>query len=151
MKQMTKETSELKTMQRSEALQRMKKLNLLDDIIKQFKAHGTILKSENLRMQNSSNRIPILYELSDQEADFVREWEEDSGNMVYHVIQNRMEFGLCYSFLYVSNDTEEWGYEQADLDEGFPLVYVLNADIPDFSEYGTIGIKPLYGAVLRTA
>ena len=116
-----------------------------------FEAHGTILKSENLRMQNSDNRIPILYELSDQEAYFVREWEEDSGNMVYHVIQNRMEFGLCYSFLYVSKDTEEWVYEQADLDEGFPLVYVLNADIPDYSEYGSIGIKPIYGAVLRTA
>ena len=28
--------------------------------------------------------------------------------VVFHVIKNQMEFGLCYSILYVSTYKEEW-------------------------------------------
>lgn len=38
----------------------------------------------------------------------VREWEKETGNMVYHVIKDNTEIGLLYTFLYVSDDTEDW-------------------------------------------
>ena len=33
---------------------------------------------------------------------------------------------------------------------GRAFVYVVNKDMPDCSEFGTIGIRPLFGGVLRT-
>ena len=86
-----------------------------------------------------------------KEEKMVKEWEKETGNMVYHVIQNRMEFGLCYSFLYVSIYSEEWEMDNEGLKEGVPIVYVKNVDDEDCSEYGSIGIMPLAGGVLRTA
>jgi len=55
-----------------------------------------------------------------------------------------------YSLLYVSNHTEEWEMDRADIQEGRSFVYVVNKDMPDCSEFGTIGIRPLFGGVLRT-
>lgn len=80
-----------------------------------------------------------------------REWEEETGNIVYHVIMNRFEFGLCYSFLYVSQHADEWGLDNENLKEGHPLVYVKNKDDNSLSEYGYIGIKPSFGGLMRIA
>ena len=151
MSYLTMQTTEIGQAQVTEALLRMKKLNLLDGAIEQFKDDGKILKSENFCVGTRDNRIPILYDLSAEETEMVREWEKRTGNMVYHVIQNRMIFGLCYSFLYVSKYTEDWESDNEYLKEGIPLVYVLNADDDMCSEYGSIGIKPMFGAILRTA
>lgn len=151
MSYLSMQTTEIKQAQVTESLLRMKKLNLLDEVIGQFKENGKLLKSENLCVGSRDNRIPILYDLSDKEEKAVRKWEEKTGNIVYHVIQNRFVFGLCYSFLYVSKHTEEWEYDNEDLEQGCPLAYVLNADDDMSSEYGSIGIEPKFGGVLRTA
>ena len=151
MSYLAKQTSELAQAQVVESLLRMKKLNILDEVVKVFAKEGKVLKSENLCVGNRENRIPILYDLDEAEEKLIREWEENSGNMVYHVIKNRMVFGLCYSLMYVSKHTEEWEMDNEDLETGYPLVYVLNADDDMCSEYGSIGIKPMVGGVLRTA
>lgn len=151
MSYLSKQTTEIGQAQVTESLLRMKKLRLLDGVIEQFKDCGSILKSENFFTGSGRNRIAILYDLSDKEVKMVREWEAATGNMVYHVIQNHMEFGLCYSFLYVSKYTEEWETDNEYLEEGMPLVYVMNVDDDDCSEYGSIGIQPMHGAILRTA
>lgn len=151
MSYLSKQTTEIAQAQVTEALLRMKKLNLLGGVVEQFKDCGKLLKSENFCVGNRENRIPILYDLSDAETQMVRKWEEETGNMVYHVVQNRMVFGLCYSFLYVSKYTEEWEMDNEYLEEGMPLVYVKNVDDDMCSEYGSIGIKPMHGAILRTA
>ena len=150
MSYLSMQTTEIAQAQVTEALLRMKKLNLHEGAIKQFKEKGDILKSENFFTGDGNNRIAILYDLSEKEMKMVRDWEEQTGNIVYHVIQNKMVFGLCYSFLYVSEYTDEWESDMEYLDEGYPLVYVLNADDDMCSEYGSIGIKPMFGAILRT-
>ena len=151
MSYLSMQTTEIAQAQVTEALLRMKKLNLLDGAIKQFKESGKLLKSENFRTGNGDSRIAILYDLSEKENKMVREWEKLTGNIVYHVIQNKMVFGLCYSFLYVSKYTEEWESDMEYLVDGTPCVYVLNADDEMCSEYGSIGIQPMCGAILRTA
>lgn len=151
MSYLAKQTTEIAQAQVTEAMLRMKKLNLLDDVIKQFREKGKLLKSENFCVGNRENRIPILYDLSEEETKMVKKWEEKTGNIVYHIIQNQMVFGLCYSFLYVSQNADEWEMDNEDLTEGCPLVYVLNKDDEMCSEYGSIGIKPMHGAILRTA
>ena len=137
---MCKESNEMLNEQIEEAISRMKMINLLGNVIDDFKNKRQLYRSEHA----------ILYWLNDEELSMVRKWESETGNVVFHVIKNQMEFGLCYSFLYVSTYKEEWEYEREELLEGYPLVYVKNMDDENCSEYGSIGIKAVYGGVLRT-
>ncbi len=127
--------------QKAEAVKRMKKLKLIDNIIYEFEEKNVLNRSE----------CGILYWLTDEEKKLVETWEKETGNLVYHVIINKMEFGLCYSLLYVSRHVEEWAYDNEDLNEGFPFVYVINVDDMECSEYGRIGIQNFFGGLLRTA
>lgn len=136
---LSKQETELKQAQVTEALLRMKKLGLYGNAIKEFQESGKLNLSEK----------GILFWLDEEEKSMVREWEEETGHLVYHVIKNHMEWGRSYSFLYVSKNTEDWEMDNNLLVEGVPFVYVKNAD--DWgSEYGTIGIKPLFGGIIRT-
>lgn len=127
--------------QKAEAVKRMKKLKLIDNIIYEFEEKDVLNRSER----------GILYWLTDEEKNLVKTWEKETGNLVYHVIRNKMEFGLCYSLLYVSQHVDEWAYDNEDLTEGFPFVYVINVDDIGCSEYGRIGVKNFFGGLLRTA
>lgn len=123
-----------------EAVARMKLLEILKTPINEFKKDGVINRSEN----------GILYWLDDEEKQMVADFEKDYGGVVYHAIKTLSNIGLMYSLLYVSKHTEEWEMDRADIQEGRAFVYVVNKDMPDCSEFGTIGIRPLFGGVLRT-
>lgn len=138
---LTEQKTELAAAQAAEAVLRMKKLKLHGNVIKEFKEEGKLNLSER----------GILFWLDDEEQKMVQEWQEKTSNMVYHVIKNNMEFGLCYSFLYVSKYQDEWEMDNDDLEEGYPLVYVMNVTDEECSEYGHIGIKPVFGGIVRTA
>lgn len=139
---------DIKTAQKHEALLRMKKLNIHENAINEFRDEDKL----NLSEPAFGNRVGVLFWLNQDEEKMVRKWEAETGNLVYHVIKNRLrEIGLCYSFLYVSQDPEEWALDNEDLDEGIQVVYVKNADDDGGSEYGSIGIKGAGGGVVRTA
>ena len=123
-----------------EAVARMKLLGILKIPINEFKKDGVINRSEN----------GILYWLDDEEKQMVADFEKDNDGVVYHAIKTLSNIGLMYSLLYVSKHTEEWEMDRADIQEGRAFVYVVNKDMPDCSEFGTIGIRPLFGGVLRT-
>ena len=131
----------MRKIQKEEALKRMKKLNLLGEVRNHFRIYEKVFLSEK----------GIIWELDEMETKMVREWENNTGNLVYHVIKTNMEFGLCYSFLYVSKHTEKWQMDNEDLGNGYPFVYVKNMDCDCFSEYGSIGIAPIWGGLIRTA
>lgn len=135
------ENIEMRIKQELEAEARIKKLNLHPNAIKEF-VEG--------RKLNLSER-GMLFWLNEDEEKMVRLWEEETGNIVYHIIKTDTVFGLCYSFLYVSKYEEEWEDDNYDLDEGYPLAFVKNVDDDYSSEYGSIGIKPFLGGVIRTA
>lgn len=61
----------------------------------------------------------------------------------------QMNFGLMYSFLYVSEYIEEWKMDMEDLGDNQTLAYVVNTTMPDCSEFGTIGIEPSIGGLKR--
>lgn len=142
MSYLEQQTSEIAQAQVVEALLRMKNLKLHENVINEFKETGKINLSEN---------GGILYWLNDDENNMVRQWEKETGNLVYHVIKNNMEFGLCYSFLYVSPYADEWLNDDEDLKEGYPIVYVKNVTDNTCSEYGSIGIKSSIGGLVRVA
>lgn len=126
---------------KSEAVLRMKMFDMLPQPIREFTEEGKL---------NQSELIGMLYWLSDEQERIVRNWEEETGNMVYHVIHSMTNFGEMLTFLYVSDDDEEWELDRDDIKNGMALCYVYNVTMPDLSEYGSCGIKPCNGGVIRT-
>ena len=132
----------MKAKQRTEALKRMEMLKLHENAIDEFK---------KLSLLNQSELGGILYWVEGDMERKIREWEEKTGNLVYHVIHDYTEFGELLSLLYVSQYEEEWEMERDDLVNGYPLAYVMNLTDDWCSEYGSIGIRPQWGGVVRTA
>lgn len=130
----------VKTKQKTEAIKRMKTLNIIPDAIKQFENKNTVMVSEN----------GFLYEINDEQKNIIKEFEDEYNALVYIVIQNCTEFGKLYTFLYVSEHTDEWDMDNSDLTSGYPLAYIYNSTCPDFSEFGSVGIKNQFGGLIRT-
>ena len=89
----------MKTKQRTEALKRMELLKLHENVIDDFK---------EISMLNQSELGGILYWVEGEMEKKIREWEEKTGNLVYHVIHDYTEFGELLSLLYVSQYEDEW-------------------------------------------
>lgn len=125
----------MKEEMKKEAISRMKMLKLHPNIIKEFSNKGILNLSLNA----------ALYYLNEEQLARVREFEKEYGGLVYHVIQN----GQMLSFLYASKHQEEWEDDRYDLEEGYPIVYVANMTDESCSEFGSIGIRPCVGGVIR--
>lgn len=131
-----------KEQQKQEAIARMQMLKLSPNIIKEFEKDGIVNLSEN---------GGILYWLDSDQQAIVDEFQSEHDALVYHVIHDFTEFGELYSLLYVSKYEEEWETDREDLTDGYALVYVKNVDVDWCSEFGSIGIRPQFGGLLRTA
>ena len=132
----------MKTKQRTEALKRMELLKLHENVIDDFK---------EISLLNQSEHGGILYWVEGEMEKRIREWEEKTGNLVYHVIHDYTEFGELLSLLYVSTYEDEWESDREDIQNGYALAYVMNLTDDWCSEYGSIGIRPQWGGVVRTA
>lgn len=132
---------ELKIKQKQEAIERMKMLKIYSQAIKEFEKENVI---------NVSEHGGILFWLDDEQQEIVKRFEEKYNAVVYHVIHNYTEFGELYSLLYVSQHEQEWDYDKDDIKHDIALCYVVNKDEENFSEFGSIGIKPQFGGVIRT-
>lgn len=141
MSYLEEQTTEIAQAQVKEALLRMKTLKLHENAIREFRETGKL---------NLSELGGILFWLNEAEEKMVRDWESKTGNIVYHVIKNYFDFGLCYSFLYVSPHPDKWEFDNECLKDGYPLAYVHNDTFEFLSEYGSIEIEPQYGGLKRT-
>lgn len=126
---------------KEEAIKRMEMVNLDRRCINAFKS-GNVWKSE---------AMGSLFELNEKEKEMVKEFEDEYKGLVYHIIYSETEFGTLYAMLYVSNHPEEWEMDNEDLKEGYPIAYVENISDPYSSEFGSIGIRPANGGLVRTA
>lgn len=133
--------ADLREKQKKVAIERMKKLGLLEQPIKELEENDKL---------NLSEGPGLLYWLDDEQQKMVKEFEEENNGLVFHVIHQFTNIGELFNLLYVSQYTEEWEMDMEDLGEGQALAYVINKDMPDCSEFGTIGIKPMNGGVVRT-
>ena len=125
---------------------------LMDYVRKEFFSGGRIFKSEPVRFtKNSTSAHGILYWLSDEEMQLVKEIEDKYNIIIYTAIFNRTTFGDIYSFLYISSDPEEWEDDKTDIIEGNPYVYAANITDSRCSEFGRIGLTGSGGGLLRTA
>ena len=127
---------------KKEAIKRMKALGLISPCIEEFDRHDTVWLSE----PNGG-----LYEFSsnDKLIETIERVEREFNSLVYHVIHSRLEFGDMYSLLLVSDYDEEWEMDNEDIAEGYAMVYCINLDCPDFSEFGTIAYQSVNGGIKR--
>lgn len=131
----------LREKQKQEAIERMKMLKIYSQAIKEFEKENVI---------NVSEHGGILFWLDDEQQEMIKRFEEKYNAVVYHVIHNYTEFGELYSLLYVSQHENEWDYDKDDIKHNIALCYVVNKDEESFSEFGSIGIRPQFGGVIRT-
>lgn len=131
----------MKEKQKREALERMVMLNMSRQCINAFK-QGKVWESEG---------PGALYEVNDEEEKIVKEFEAKHDAVVYHMIHNVFEFGECYTILYVSKDVREWNEDRNDLENGYAFAYVKNVDDDFCSEFGTVGIRPSIGGLVRVS
>ena len=132
---------ELKIKQKQEALSRMRMLDIYYPAIKEFEKENVI---------NVSEHGGILFWLDNEQQEMVKQFEGKYNAVVYHVIHNYTEFGEIYSLLYVSQHENEWDYDKDDIKHNIALCYVVNKNEENFSEFGSIGIRPQFGGVIRT-
>ena len=123
-----------------EAIERMKLLKLDTQCIEAF-TKGKVWESEG---------IGALYEVNEEEQFIIDKFEAHHEDcLVYHMIHNVYEFGVCYSILYESPDKEEWQQDKDDIKDGYVFAYVENIDDDFCSEFGSIAIKPQFGGLMR--
>ena len=137
-----------------EAVKRMKMLNIMPSVIDEFEKDGVIEVSERMCKEFPA----VLYWATNdtysnesvQLMDEVRKFEKEYSALVYHIQLLHTEYGDLYSFFYVSDWPINWEEERAVLSHKKVYCYVFNANAPENSEFGMIGIKPAMGGVERT-
>ena len=129
---------------KTEALNRMKTLDLFAPCIKAFEKRNEVQLSE---------MTGGLYEFSGNEelTAKVKAFEEEYNALVYHVIHTFTQFGELYSFLYVSDHQDEWEYDNEDIKENYTMAYVWNKDDEWCSEFGSIAVRQKFGGLVRVA
>jgi len=132
---------------KAEAVKRMKALKLLQNVIDEFVNEDMIDESEGNQ--------GALYWLDDGEDELVKEFEDQSGSLVYHVIHHyfdasdyddgKVEF---YNLLFVGEEKDEWEDDWEDIRDGRVMAYVRNVTY-DFADMGGIQVKPCNGGLVR--
>lgn len=124
-----------------EAIKRMRAMGVFPDAIKQFKNADIVMVSEP--------PLGGLYWLNDEEKEMVHKFEQENNALVYLVVRSFTNIGKMDNLFYVSNYDDEWEMENDDLKDHYAFVYVVNHDMPDCSEFGSIAWKSIGGGVLR--
>ena len=132
---------------KQEATKRLEILGLHPSVLPDFKNEGLIHISEHQKILGQD--AGILYWANEKHMNYIKEFEEKTGALVYHALLTPFIFGECLSLLYVSKHEEEWGQERAALERGIAPSYVYNLTNPDCSESGMILIKEAYGGLIR--
>lgn len=124
-----------------EALARMKMWGIYPPIVKQFKNDDLI--------SESAPPLGACFWIEGEQLARVRGFEEKHDALVYHVIHSFTSIGEMESYLYVSDYPEEWEQDREDIAARQQLCYVFNHDMPDCSEFGSIGVALTPAAGLR--
>lgn len=138
----------LKEIQKQEAIKRMRLLQIMPQVVKDYEKNDRVYYSERL----GSVFLATLYWLDNHQeyVDLVKEFEKKHKALVYHAQLTHMECGDCLSLFYVSKDKDNWSQDIKDILDGMLYSYVVNLQCDYDSEFGYIGVKPVMGGVVRT-
>ena len=123
---------------KSEAIKRMKALEIRADIINAF-------EEDKLLCVKDGKIIDVPLGILNK----IREWEEQFGNMAYHIVYSELWNYKIYNALSVSCYEEDWKYEQSLIDNGWAMAYTVNVIKPEYSESGSIRLTNQSGILQR--
>lgn len=138
-----------KQKQKEEAIERMKLLHIMPQVIKDFEENGRVYYSE--RQSPIFNATLYWLDNHKEYVDLVKEFEKKHHALVYHAQLTHLVYGDNLALFYVSNEEEEWEQDKQDILHGQLFSRVLNLDCEYDSDFGYIGVKPSMGGVVRTA
>lgn len=129
---------------KAEAISRMKMLGYYGPAKEKFRRSNKVLVNEP--------PFGGVYDPEDSVQAAIEEFENRTNGLVYLVCRVAMEFGIYDSFLYVSDNAEEWEDDRLDLRHGEAFTYTVNKNDTHDGEFGYIGIKRGLGAgIVRVA
>ena len=132
---------------KDEALYRMKKMNLADNVIEEFEKNDVLYYSEY------QNEIfpAVLYWVSNRKdlEKVIKDFEKRTRYLVYHAILTPTNFGILFSMLFVSEYKEDWRYERSDIKDNIVYAMVENLSDSNLSDMGSIGYRSVMGGLER--
>lgn len=129
---------------KAEAIERMKMMGYWGNARKAFSQSNKVFINEP--------PFGAVYDMDDWLAEEVKKFEEENNALVFMVVRAFTSFGKMDSLLYVSDYEEEWEIDREDIKYGVAMSYTINYDMPDCSEFGSIGFRLGAGAgLIRTA
>lgn len=102
----------------------LKMLDLNSNVLSDFANDEVVYISEHQKIMGLD--AGILFWANDEQMNYIREFEEKNGVLVYHAILTPFIYGKCLSLLYVSKYEEEWELEKFALRNGRIPSYVYN-------------------------
>ncbi|MCM1440802.1 MAG: hypothetical protein NC131_16610 [Roseburia sp.] len=132
-----------KATKKDKALELMKRLDLLDGFIKDFKEQDLVCYFE---------RFAGFWTYQDKELEAKRkEIEEKYKCLVYAITHEIIQGDEMYSFLIVSNYPDEWEYalQDAGINKHYATAYVWNKSCDWCSEFGDVLIEHAFGGLRR--
>ena len=114
-----------------EAKARLQTLGINKDAVRYFVNYGLV--------PVSFTGTGIIQNFSKETEDNISRFEEQHNALVYFVIFTPTSFGNMESFLYVSDEEEEWEMDRADIKDGYAMTWTENLTHPQCSEFGSIG------------
>ena len=132
--------------QKEKAIECLQQLDIYKPYIKAFKDKCIVTLFE---------RFGGYYITEDQEPELlnkIKEFEKETGSLVYAVTHELFQFGECYSFLCVSSYEEDWDLTlETNGYTSYVWSYVWNKSDDWCSEYGTIAVKSFGGGIARVS
>ena len=129
---------------KAKAIEIMKKMEIYQPYIEEFDKNNQITYFER-GMGYWVNADSELYQR-------IKKIEEKYDLTVYAITHEYCEFGECYSLLYLSSRKGEWKHTvESDGKEHYAYAYVWNKTDDSCSEFGTIGIRSIFGGITRFA
>ena len=127
----------------NEAVKRMKKMDIIDDAIRQFKAGDVNV---------SWGWLGALFWADDELKAKIQEVEKQFNSVVYLVLHNNTEMGEMFAMLMVTSYKDEWELDHEDLEHNIAFAYVWNKTYDEMSEAGSVGFKKVpSGSVIRVS
>ena len=126
------------------AIEIMKKMDIYKPYIKAFEENDNVCFFERYAGFYAYQEPEVQKKIEEIEAEFKC--------VVYAITHEFTEFGECYSFLIVTDYKSEWKtLVESEGNMHYAFSYVWNRDCEYCSEFGTIGVRNMFGGITRIA
>lgn len=123
-----------------EAIKRMEKMGYWKQAKEAFRRRNAVFVNEP--------PWGAVYDPEPELAERIKAFEKENNALVYMVVRAFTSFGKMDSLVFVSDYPEEWDMDMEDIGDKIVMTYTINYDMPDCSEFGSIGFRLGSGAGL---